>query len=113
MAAISALVGIVGCAAGDGGTGAVTQGYGRAQVLLDRNDQNKLTVVLLNSWDIGYDFNDAPARAAFIGRMLLDQCGIPKITQTRVTKTGSTAFRQFQVFTIDVECPNGASGIVP
>lgn len=113
VAAIGALVGIVGCAAGDGGTTALVQMSGNARVVLDRNNPNALSVVMLNVRDLGYDFNDASARAAFINRMLSDQCGTPVIKETRVTRTGGTSMRAFQSFTIDVDCPNGASQVVP
>lgn len=103
---------LAGCAAGDGGTTALIQMSGNARVALDRTNPNALTVVLLNVRDLGYDFNDATAREAFIARMLTEQCGAPSIVETKVTKTGGTSLREFQVFTIEVSCPNGASQIV-
>lgn len=112
MTAIGALALVAGCAAGDGGTTALVQMSGNARVVLDRGDPNTLTVVLLNVRDLGYDFNDSAARSAFVTRMLAEQCGTPVIRETRVTKTGGTSLRAFQIFTITVECPNGASQVV-
>lgn len=102
-------------AAGCGPTGqlARAQQFGTATITLDRHDPRILTVTMLNTHDLGFDFNRAADRQAFISRMLAEQCLTPTIRETRVTQTGRLAFRDLQVFTITVDCPAGASQGVP
>lgn len=101
---------LAGCSADSANTPNMLLATGHMRVSPHPTDPEMVVVQHLNTFDIGYNMDDAAARRTVVRNLLRAQCGAPEIIDARVTLTGDPgAIRQGRTYTLTVRCPNGAT----
>lgn len=110
VAVIMAVGLMAGCTAESANTPNMLLATGHMRVMPHPTEPNLVVVQHLNTFDVGYNMDDAAARRTVVRNLLRAQCGQPEIVDARVTLTGDPgAVRQGRTYTLTVRCPNGAS----
>jgi hypothetical protein len=109
VAAIGALVGIVGCAADNKTRPSMMQAHGEMRFEPDKTDNRVIWAYIFNHIDIGFDADRAADRHAVITNALTPQCGAPTVELDLVTQTSAAPLHTMRLYTLKVRCPNGAT----
>ena len=111
---LPALLVLAGCAPNDPAVPTRLSATGQIRPRIDPAQPRRLVVEITNVRDLGgFDLEKAADRHTVVLSAFKPQCGAPAIQEERVTRIGEGALGHIpKIYTLVLDCPNGASQVV-
>lgn len=108
-----ALLALAGCSADSPALPAKLSAAGYIRPHIDFANPRRLVVEVANLRELAWNLDSKADRHAILISAMAPQCGAPSIVEERVTQIGPEALAHVpKIYTLVLDCPNGASQAV-